>query len=247
MGDRSPGRAGARSAPPRAPTGRRYDIAAFVRKMERLYTLLHDMSRATRRKGVLQRGSVVPDLRVVRVTAPSRRGRRDCRSACCCSRVRCLDRFPEGRAGLQGDEATYYSLAHSLARDGDFTFERKDLVRVWDEFPGGPEGIFLKRGKTIRLQRSRSVPVRPRVKRNDPVRTRLYYGKSFIYPLVAAPFVFVSGTNGFLVLHALLLALDLFVVYLFITARGSPPWRRPPTPCVPARLGRAGVLRLAHA
>ena len=33
--------------------GRQYDIAAFVRKMERLYTILHDTSRATRRKGVL--------------------------------------------------------------------------------------------------------------------------------------------------------------------------------------------------
>jgi glycosyltransferase involved in cell wall biosynthesis len=35
-------------------TGRQYDIAAFVSKMERLYTLLHDVSRTTHRKGVLQ-------------------------------------------------------------------------------------------------------------------------------------------------------------------------------------------------
>jgi glycosyltransferase involved in cell wall biosynthesis len=35
-------------------TGRQYDIAAFVRKMERLYDLLHDVSRATKRRGVLQ-------------------------------------------------------------------------------------------------------------------------------------------------------------------------------------------------
>jgi glycosyltransferase involved in cell wall biosynthesis len=35
-------------------TGRQYDIAAFVRKMERLYTVLHDVSRPTRRRGVLQ-------------------------------------------------------------------------------------------------------------------------------------------------------------------------------------------------
>ncbi len=34
-------------------TGRQYDIAAFVRKMEQLYALLHRVSRATRRKGVL--------------------------------------------------------------------------------------------------------------------------------------------------------------------------------------------------
>ena len=35
-------------------TGRQYDIGAFVRKMERLYTLLHETSRATRRKGILR-------------------------------------------------------------------------------------------------------------------------------------------------------------------------------------------------
>ena len=35
-------------------TGAQYDIAAFVRKMERLYELLHEVSRATKRRGVLQ-------------------------------------------------------------------------------------------------------------------------------------------------------------------------------------------------
>ena len=35
-------------------TGRSYDIGAFVRKMERLYTILHDVSRRTHRRGVLE-------------------------------------------------------------------------------------------------------------------------------------------------------------------------------------------------
>ena len=35
-------------------TGRQYDILAFVKKMERLYDLLHDVSRRTKRAGVLQ-------------------------------------------------------------------------------------------------------------------------------------------------------------------------------------------------
>jgi glycosyltransferase involved in cell wall biosynthesis len=35
-------------------TGQQYDIAVFVRKMERLYDLLHRVSRATKRRGVLQ-------------------------------------------------------------------------------------------------------------------------------------------------------------------------------------------------
>ena len=132
-----------------------------------------------------------------------------------------LPRNGQGVAAFKGDEATYYSLTHSLARDFDFTFERQDLIRVWEEFPGGPDGIFLKRGKTVQIRRSVHFPYVRRVKQDDPVRTRLYYSKSFIYPLVASPLVRVFGTKGFFVLHALLLTLDFFVVYLFVAARGS--------------------------
>jgi len=131
--------------------------------------------------------------------------------------------FPKASQGFKGDEATYYSLAHSLARDRDFAFERKDLVRVWEEYSGGPEGIFLKRGKVIRLHRSDRFPFIRWEKREDPVRTRLYYSKSFIYPLAAAPFVLLFGTSGFLVLHALLLTVNLLVAYTFLVARGSAP------------------------
>jgi len=35
-------------------TGKRYDIGTFVRRMERLYTMLHDVSRATHRRGILE-------------------------------------------------------------------------------------------------------------------------------------------------------------------------------------------------
>ena len=35
-------------------SGQRYDILAFVRKMERLYDLLHRVSRETHRKGAVQ-------------------------------------------------------------------------------------------------------------------------------------------------------------------------------------------------
>jgi glycosyltransferase involved in cell wall biosynthesis len=35
-------------------TGANYDIGAFVRKMERLYTILHEVSRRTHRRGVLE-------------------------------------------------------------------------------------------------------------------------------------------------------------------------------------------------
>ena len=34
--------------------GRPYDIDAFVRKMERLYPMLHQLSRPTHRRGILE-------------------------------------------------------------------------------------------------------------------------------------------------------------------------------------------------
>jgi hypothetical protein len=127
--------------------------------------------------------------------------------------------FPKANGGgLKGDESTYYVLTHSLARDFDFQYERKDLVRVWEEYPG-PQGIFLKRGKSIQVRGSGEFPFFRWIKREDPQReTRLYFSKSFIYPLVAAPFVYFLGTNGFLVFHAILIALDFLVIYLFIAA-----------------------------
>jgi glycosyltransferase involved in cell wall biosynthesis len=48
-----------------AETGKQYDIRVFVRKMERLYDLLHRVSRATKRKGVL-----VSDLSFLTGNAP---------------------------------------------------------------------------------------------------------------------------------------------------------------------------------
>ena len=65
--------------------------------------------------------------------------------------------FPKAAHGFKGDEATYYSLTYSIARDGDFAFQRQDLIRVWEEFPG-PEGIFLKRGGNIDFESTSSFP-----------------------------------------------------------------------------------------
>jgi hypothetical protein len=130
--------------------------------------------------------------------------------------------FPKVAYGFQSDEATYYSLGHSLARDLDFAFERQDLTRVWEEFPTGPEGIFLKRGKDVSLALSGTFPFVEWVKREDQDRDRLYYGKAYIYPLAAAPFVWLFGTNGFLVLHAVLTIANLAAAYLFLAARSSP-------------------------
>ena len=101
--------------------------------------------------------------------------------------------------GLKSDEATYVAMASSIAYDGDLVFQRRDLTRFWPLYQGGPEGIFLKRGKGPE--------------------DRLYFGKSFIYPLVAAPFLRLAGLNGLLMFNVLLLA-GLFVcLYVYATAR----------------------------
>ncbi len=128
--------------------------------------------------------------------------------------------FPQAAVGIQSDEATYYMMGHSLAADGDLSYHRHDLARVWKEFPSGPTGLFLKRGRDVietgTMMRPPFVWYRTQP---DPDPTRFYYGKSFIYPLFAAPFVKIFGTNGFLVLHALLLAGVAWCAFLFLHAR----------------------------
>ena len=128
--------------------------------------------------------------------------------------------FPRAAIGIQSDEATYYMMGHSLAEDGDLEYRREDLMRVWEEFPTGPNGVFLKRGRDII---EGGLMLRPPFvwtsTAPDPDQSRLYFGKSFIYPLVAAPLVKVFGTNGFLLLNAFLLAAAVWCGYLFLAAR----------------------------
>lgn len=129
--------------------------------------------------------------------------------------------LPRMSGGFKGDEATYYMLAHSLARDGDFEYRRADLQRVWREY-SGPQGVFLKRGQSVRVRSSAGFPFAALDKTPDPDRGRLYYAKAFIYPLVSAPFVWLFGTTGFLVLHALLLSACLGAAVSLLRVRGVP-------------------------
>ncbi len=131
--------------------------------------------------------------------------------------------FPRAAIGIQSDEATYYMMGYSLALDGDLTYRREDLMRVWREFPSGPTGVFLKKGQDITdwgfMRRppffwTSTVP--------DADQSRYFYGKSFIYAAFAAPFVRAFGTNGFLVFHSLLLALVAWCSYVFLHARMRP-------------------------
>jgi hypothetical protein len=130
--------------------------------------------------------------------------------------------FPRAAFGIQSDEATYYMMGHSLAQDRDLAYRREDLARVWHEFPSGPSGVFLKKGTDLDLQATSDAPFLSIERRPDPDPARLFYGKSYIYPLMAAPFVWLFGTSGFLLFHAVLLAMVTLAAYLFLNARSSP-------------------------
>lgn len=96
---------------------------------------------------------------------------------------------------LFADEAIYYSMTQSLANDFDLEYTKKDLIRYYEAFDAGPLGIFLKKGKE----------------------NRLFFAKSYIYPLFASPFVKIFGTNGFLVFHSLLLFFILNLGYAYFS------------------------------
>ena len=156
--------------------------------------------------------------------------------------------FPRTANGIHSDEATYYMMGHSLAEDGDLTYRKEDLVRVWREFPSGPSGLFLKKGTDIvDAGLMRRPPFFWTATQDDPDPTRLFYGKSFAYPLAAAPFVKVFGTNGFLVLNALLMSL-VRAVQLPVPARAHAGVDRgAPRRRVRAGQHRPGLLRLDRA
>jgi hypothetical protein len=101
------------------------------------------------------------------------------------------------------DEAVYYTMAYSFAYDHDMVFAKEDLLRSYKEIADGPRGIILK------------------INERDH---NLVFGKAFLYSLIAAPFVRVCGTNGFSVLHGLLLWLNLLCGYRFCSSFMRPRW-----------------------
>jgi hypothetical protein len=130
---------------------------------------------------------------------------------------------PRTAYGIKGDEATYIATALSAAYDGNLSFERRDLERFAGLYHSGPEGIFLKRGQIMHLRMGGGFPWVHVDKTLDPRIDRLYFGKSLIYPLFAAPFVRFFGLNGVLLFHAVLLAVVFVCGYMFLAARSSTP------------------------
>ena len=124
--------------------------------------------------------------------------------------------------GLKGDEATYVSMALSLAYDHDLTYERRDLDRFYGLYRSGPDGIFLKKGKQLRFRVNAEAPFVHEIKTADKQTDRLYFAKAMLYPIVAAPFVRLLGLNGFLVLHVLLLFGVCVCGYKFLAAQSEP-------------------------
>jgi hypothetical protein len=101
---------------------------------------------------------------------------------------------------LFADQAVYYSMAQSIAFDRDLEFTKKDLARYYPDFNAGPQGIFLKKGRD----------------------GRIFFAKSFVYSLFAAPFVRLFGSNGFLVFHSILLLLLLLMGFKYFSLSGPP-------------------------
>jgi hypothetical protein len=122
--------------------------------------------------------------------------------------------------GVKGDEATYASMALSLAFDHDLSYQRADLERFRTLYGQGPEGIFLKRGEQWHFYIDSTPPFGHFDRVPDPPDSnRLYFGKAFIYSLFAAPFVRLFGLNGFLIFHALLMFGVILCGYVFLSAR----------------------------
>jgi hypothetical protein len=119
-----------------------------------------------------------------------------------------------------GDSATYYAMAWSLARDLDLRYEARDLERVRAEYPGGPQGTFLKKASGgLTVDAAGGFPWVRRVRPDEP---RLYYAKANLYPIVTAPLVAVLGTRGLLLANGLLLATALALAVSILRRRGFP-------------------------
>ena len=121
-------------------------------------------------------------------------------------------------------------------------------MRVWREFPTGPAGVFLKKGRDMTdwgfMRRppfvwTTSVP--------DPDPSRYFYGKSFIYSAFAAPFVRVLRHERLPAVPCLLLALVAWCSYVFLLRADASGARRHAGGRLSDGVGRAGVLRVDYA
>jgi hypothetical protein len=102
---------------------------------------------------------------------------------------------------IKGDEATYVSMAFSVAKDRDLKYRPEDFKRFVAMYGTGPEGVFLKQTVIVRMRPHLGWP--PIQISRSPVSTdlELDYGKPFAYAIAAAPFAAVFGLGGLLLFN----------------------------------------------
>jgi hypothetical protein len=133
-----------------------------------------------------------------------------------------LDLPRASRGEFWGDGATYYAMAWSLARDLDLRYDARDLARVRAEYPGGPQGVFLKRASGgLTVDAAAGFPWVRRVRADEG---RLYFAKAFAHPLVAAPLLALLGTRGLTLANGLLLSAALWLAFSVLRRRKMGPW-----------------------
>ncbi|MEM7353173.1 MAG: hypothetical protein AAF657_20430 [Acidobacteriota bacterium] len=112
-------------------------------------------------------------------------------------------RKPGLPATLKADEAAYYLTALSLARDGDLRCETKDLLRLYQEYP--------------------YTSVQNLILSTDDGWRKVYFGKPYIYSLLAAPFAALWKANGLVAFNTLLMVAMLWMSVLYLR-RFNPDW-----------------------
>src|SRR4029077_10378902 len=97
---------------------------------------------------------------------------------------------------LKADEAAYYLMSLSLAHDGDLKLEVRDIDRLFPEFP--------------------FQPVNNLILMTDDGWHTVYYGKPYIYSLLAVPLTALFGANGLLGFNMLLLMAMVWMGTLYL-------------------------------
>jgi len=143
--------------------------------------------------------------------------------------------LPQATSGqFWSDGATYHAMAWSLAEDRDLRFEARDVFRGRREFPGGPQGIFLKRTDGG-LRAVRGPGFSGLVWGGGEPNDRVFFAKAMAYPLAAAPLVKLFGTNGLLLVNVLAWVAAVLAAY------GVLRWALPPLWALLVSLGLFGL------
>ena len=112
-----------------------------------------------------------------------------------------------GKPGLpmtfKADEPAYYLMAQSLAHDRDLQCDVGDLGRLFDEYP------YLATFNLILM--------------TDDGWQTTFFGKPYIYSLMAAPLVGVFGANGMVALNMLLLMTMIWMGTAYLSRFNSAP------------------------